>query len=174
MKKTNLLLLLLLLNIGVAAQDTTNLKYEMPKNSVNGSFLGDASIISISYERLFPINPNLFFTGKIGVGYNEDFQFELIKWEDSNSSTNKHITISHHITSNFGKKKYYFECGLGGTIIGGNTNYNYLLYPIVGYRLQPLKSNKVNFRVYSCIPVTPFKYTNVWFSPIAISVGYSF
>jgi hypothetical protein len=176
MKKLHFFILLLLSSISLTAQIPQNTADNtMPKNNIYANFLGDASIVSINYERIFPISSTAFLTGKVGVGYNEDYHMlPVIDWGNSNYYSNKYITFTHHITANWGKKKFYFELGLGGTIVGGNTNYNYLLYPIIGYRLQPFKSNKVNFRVFSCIPVAPFRYTSIWFSPIGVSVGYSF
>ncbi|WP_320053680.1 hypothetical protein [uncultured Acetobacteroides sp.] len=173
MKKTYLFLLCFFASISLVAQNTTGSNNIIPRSGVYANFLGDASVVSINYERIFPFSSTMFLTGKVGVGYNEDYHLHIAEWGNSNYSPDKFITFTHHITANLGKKKFYFELGLGGTIVGGNTKYNYLLYPIIGYRLQPLKSNKVNFRVFSCVPIAPFRYTSIWFSPIGVSVGLS-
>ena len=85
------------------------------------------------------------------------------------------MIIPHHITGNLGKGKHLFEFGVGASIILGNTNQNYLLYPIVGYRIHPLKSNKLNFRVNLSIPYTAIGYTeDIMFSPFGLSAGIIF
>ena len=53
------------------------------------------------------------------------------------------------------------------------TDVNYLFYPIVGYRISPLNSGKVNFRIFGHIPTkTTGKFNN--FIPFGFSLGVSF
>ena len=108
----------------------------------------------------------LFLTGQIGFGYNEQF----LIW---GGPPEKFRTIPHHITGNWGKRKHFFEFGLSGAIISGNTNNHYLLGPIVGYRLQPLKTNKVNFRIYASPPLI-IDYNTEIMSFAGLSVGICF
>ncbi|NHK29701.1 MAG: hypothetical protein FK730_00015 [Asgard group archaeon] len=142
-----------------------------PQNNINLNLLGDASIFSVSYERIFFISSNFFLTGKLGLGYNEEFRLCLF---GSCPPTEKHLTIPHHITGNLGIERHLFECGIGGTIITGNTNQNYLLYLIVGYRLQPQKPNMVTFRIFGSIPFTGFWTEDILFIPLGLSLGISF
>ena len=44
-----------------------------PMNSFNLN-LGDASGISLSYERLFKIGENFLLAGRIGLGFNEEYR----------------------------------------------------------------------------------------------------
>ena len=155
----------------IFAQNNSDTIVIRPLNNISVNVLGDASLISLNYERLFLINPNTFITGKIGIGYNEEFQ--LFSWGDA-TPPSKYLTIPHHITVNFGKRKHFFEAGLGGTFIHGNTSQHYIPYPIVGYRLQPLKSNKLNFRVFVCFPFSGLdsKQTDdIIFSLLGLSLG---
>jgi len=86
----------------------------------------------------------------------------------------KYLTLPHHITGNLGRGKHFLEFELGGTIIYGNTNQNYLIYPIFGYRLHPLNSNKVNFRLFGNIPFSGLNTEDILFSPFGLSLGISF
>ncbi len=133
--------------------------------------MGDASIISINFEKLFSISDNLLLAGKIGLGYNEELK--ICVWGNC-SPPNKYFTIPHHITLNYGRKKHFIELGLGGTLLVGETSEYYYLYPILGYRFFPLKSNKINFRVFGELPLTNWDNIGVIFIPFGISVGWSF
>jgi len=149
-------------------RDSTDIR---PTNNINLNLFGDASIISLNYERLFLINQNFFITGKLGIGWNQDFQLCLF---GTCQPTKYYLTMPHHITGNLGKGRHFLEFGLGGTIINGKTNQHYLLYPIVGYRLQPLKSNKVVFRIFGSIPFTGLEAENILFVPFGLSLGVRF
>lgn len=144
---------------------------ERPLNSIQLNLLGDASLISINYDKQFLISQTFILSSKFGLGYNEEFQLCIF---GPCSSPEKYLTIPHHITGNIGKRKHFFEFGLGGTIISGNTNQNYFLYPIVGYRILPLNSNKVNFRVFGQIPFTGLEIEDILFIPFGLSIGISF
>ena len=117
-----------------------------------------------NYERLLLISQNFKLIAKGGLGINEEFTL-------FGSSANHFVTLPHHLTCNFGRNKHHLEVGLGGTVIIGQTNEPYLLYTIIGYRLMPLKKNKVNFRIYGSVPLNGFERVNVIFIPIGLSIG---
>ena len=143
-----------------------------PTNDINLNLLGDASFFSDNYERLFLINPDRFFiTGDLGFGYTEEFHLCIF---GPCSSPVSDITIPHRITGNLGWKRNFFEFGLGGTLISTTTPAHYFLYPIVGYRLQPLKSDRVNFRIFAEYPLPGFRSEYLIFIPVGWSVGYCF
>jgi len=175
MKKTLLTVVLLAFSwqllLSQSTMDSSNMR---PMNNVNLSFIGDVSVISINYERLFLVKSNSFITGKLGVGFNQEFQ---ICFSSNCGPPENFTTIPHHITANVGKGKHFFEFGLGGTFISGNDDHNYLLYPIIGYRLQPIKSNRVNLRVFGVIHqntnASDF-YGDVWLVPLGLSFGVIF
>lgn len=169
MKKITITLIYIVFGGVVFAQRNTDTIPERPINGISLSLLGDASIISFHYERLFLIRNNFFITGKLGLGYIEEFQLCLF---GSCSTPEKYLTIPHHITGNIGRGKNFFEFGLGGTIINGNTSQHYLLYPIVGYRLQPKRSNKFNLRIFAEFPVS--RVEDILFVPFGLSMGIYF
>lgn len=171
MKKTILTLLLASYGILLFAQNNNDSNHIRPGNGIYLNLLGDASLISINYEKLFFVSSNFIVTGKSGLGYNEKFQicFGGPCWEPK-----RYVTVPHHITGNIGEGRNFLEFGLGGTIIGGNTSQHYLLYPIVGYRLVPLKANKLNFRIFGQIPFSGLETEDVIFVPIGGSLGLSF
>jgi hypothetical protein len=148
------------------AQKSEEIIETRPLNSFNINLLGDASLISFNFERQYLISSTFILTSKIGLGYNKEF---LI----FGSNQEHYLTIPHHITGNIGKGKHFFEFGLGGTIISGNTTQPYLLYPIVGYRILPLKSNEINFRIFGQIPFFE-THATIPFIPLGLSLGISF
>ena len=175
MKKKSILYLLvtlLIIQFQAYAQDKLASNNSRPLNNINLNLLGDACLVSINYERLMLINETIFLAGKLGIGYNEEFTLGI---GSSSTPLDKYLIIPHHITGNLGKGKHLFEFGVGGSIILGNTNQNYLLYPIVGYRIHPQKSNKFNFRVFISLPYTAMEITeDITFSPLGLSVGIIF
>ena len=91
------------------AQNQEEIVDARPLNSINLNLLGDASLISINYERQFLVSPAFILSSKLGLGYN----FEFIIF----GNPEHYLTIPHHITGNIGKGRHFFEFGLGGTII---------------------------------------------------------
>ncbi|MFD2515934.1 hypothetical protein ACFSRY_18830 [Pontibacter locisalis] len=173
MKKIVLLIALTASSLSLFAQSKAGLtdKPEIrPQNNIYINLLGDASIVSLNYDRLLFISQGFFFSGKVGVGYNEEFSI----CSSEGCSPEQFITVTHHVTGNLGKGRHFAEFGLGGTLINGNTNEKYLAYPIVGYRLQPLRSKKVNLRVYGSVPFTGLDTEDILYAPYGLSVGISF
>ena len=166
MKKILLITIFIIATVFSFAQnkkDTTKLR---PVQNINLSYVGVPTSFSFNYEKIFFINPRFFLTGQLGIGYYEEFLL-------FGSDPEKSITIPHHFTGNWGKRKHFIEFGLCGTIIPGNSGNHYLLGPILGYRFQPLKSNKVNFRYFGSIPLIGFN-NNIYLAPVGISVGICF
>lgn len=164
-----LLAIQLLVSVTAFGQSNDALVDTRPLNSVSINLFGDASLISLNYERQFVISPSFILTGKFGLGYNEAFR---LCFGPCVGPDEKFFTVPHHITGNFGKGKHFFEFGLGGTFLSGDPNKFYLLYPMAGYRLLPLKSKKVNFRIYGQLPIEEAQI--ILFSPFGISLGISF
>ena len=153
------------------AQNISDTISVRPMNNINLNILGDASIVSLNYERLFFITPGIFISGDLGIGFNQEFTQNL---DGSGASTpDTYLTIPHHITGNIGKGKHFFEFGMGGTIINGFPDKKYFLYPIIGYRLQPLKSNKVNFRIFTTL-LNNGKDSEIYILPLGLSLGLCF
>ena len=147
-----------------------------PLNNVYVNLFGDASMISINYERLHFVSGKVFLAGKLGLGANIESDLSSSVYPEETGSL---TTIPHHITANFGRKRSFFEFGLGGTIITGNIPRHYFMYSIIGYRLHPLQSKKMNFRIYGQIPISKFEWVEIFpnpgfaYSPLGLSVGIS-
>lgn len=172
MRKVILVLILLNTDIILFAQNQKELVNTRPLNSISLNLLGDASIISLNYERQFLVSPTFILSSKLGFGYNEEFQ--LCISGPCSSAPEMYLTVPHHITVNIGKGRHFFEFGLGGTIINGNTTQPYLLYPIVGYRILPLRSNKINIRIFGLLPFSGLETDDILFIPFGLSIGESF
>ena len=124
---------------------------ERPLNNISVNFIGDASYISIHYEKLHLKNKSYILAYKLGLGYNQEFQ--LCLFGPCSSPAENYLTIPHHVTANLGTTRSFFEFGLGGTMLFGETAVPYIFYPILGYRFLPLNSNQLNFRLYFQPPV---------------------
>ncbi|MBK9255188.1 MAG: hypothetical protein IPM42_06830 [Saprospiraceae bacterium] len=151
------------------AQGEDKIKSEMPLNSYYVNILGDASLISINYERILLKNSKGLIAAKVGLGYGREFEICLF---GNCSSEQSFLTIPHHITKSFGSRNKFFEVGLGATMMISNEYNKYLIYPIVGYRLHPLKNLGLNFRIYVQFPLTDID--QIFFIPIGVSLGTSF
>lgn len=167
--KTILLPILLFTGLNLIAQDQDSIFNPRPLNNINLNIFGDASLISVNYERQFSVNSKFLISSKFGIGYNQTYNIL------STEKELKYLTLPHHITGNLGKGRHFFEFGLGGTAIIGNTNKPYFLYPLVGYRILPLRSNKLNFRVFGHIPFSEgrLKEANGAGAPVFIYIGWN-
>lgn len=144
-----------------------------PKNNAYLTIGGaDGALISLNYERLFLTSEKFFITAKIGAGYNE--QFRLCILGPCSPPIKKYFVITEHLTADFGKGKSFFEVGLGSTIICGVASTNVLIYPILAYRIQPLVSKKILFRISLGFPIFNYDNIELIFLPIGFSVGGSF
>jgi hypothetical protein len=142
-----------------------------PYNSVSINMFGDGSILSAGFERLFEQKTNFFLSGKIGIGFTQEFR--ICVWGPCDKPKN-FLTLPHQITANFGKGRHFLEMGAGGTFIVGDIAQHYQVYPILGYRYQPLKPNKFNFRIFGSLPLIKMKSENILFIPVGFSLGYCF
>ncbi len=172
MKKLVLVLIPLTISITLLAQYQEEPNEMRPTKSLNLSLLGDVSLISINFEKLLIVKPTFILSSKLGFGFNEEFQ--ICAFGPCSSPPQKYLTIPHHVTANFGKGKSFFELGLGGTIIKGNKSQPYMLYPIIGYRIVPLRLNRANFRAFGQIPFWNNESNDIMFFPIGISFGICF
>lgn len=166
MRKQILILVIVIARTTLFAQNN-----ERPLNSIQINLLGDASIISINYDKQFLISSTFVLSGKLGLGYNQEFE---LCFTGSCPSPKNFTTIPHHITGNIGKGRHFFEFGIGGTVIVGNTKQIYFLYPMVGYRILPLNAGKLNFRIFGQIPFSGLGADDILFVPFGLSLGRSF
>lgn len=145
MRTIFLTLILLSHHTGLISQNPIAALNTRPLNSVYFNLLGDAALISINYDRLFILDPSFAISGKLGIGVNKEL--DICIFGDCDPSIT-FISIPHHITCNYGQGGHFVEFGVGGAYFLEHPTQAYLLYPILGYRYVPLKSGKLNFRVY--------------------------
>lgn len=136
-------------------------------NNLYINILGNASDLSLNYEKLYLQGNDNFLTTKIGIGFVKEFQL-------FSNNTETYITFPHHMTYNIKCKSFYFEMGLEGTAILGNTKDNYLLYPLIGIRRQILEKKACFFRLYFSAPIAGFNDKDILYVPVGINLGYSF
>lgn len=145
-------------------------------NNFGINAFGNASLVSVGYERILISCSKFLLAGKVGVGYN--YQKDRC-WMGGcpDLPKTRYLTIPHHLTGNFGRRIHFFEFGLGGTsFIGDNDEIyqekqKYLIYPIIGYRLQPLETKRLFLRFFVYFPVPE---AEVRFTPIGINLGLTF
>ena len=168
MKKLMIILIITFVTTLMWAQVIMQEKEARPFNNINVNLLGNASIISINYERLFQVHPKILIAGNIGFGYNLEFTL----FDDHPESF---TTIPMHVTGNYGKMKNMLEFGVGYTIINDKKEYwKNATYAIIGYRIQPFESGKTNFRVFVMPPISDMDATSILFIPIGLSFGHCF
>lgn len=138
------------------AQPAEDFSETRPRNDLSINLLGDASIISLSYERVLLhssnyfiagiFSPNFFLAGKLGLGYGvEGISLGCFSPPCLESPPEKkYLTLPHHLTANIGNGKKFFEFGVGGTFFNGG----YISYATVGFRVHPLVSEGLSFRIF--------------------------
>jgi hypothetical protein len=173
MRKLILVLMLLKTSEILFAQNIYEEVEPRPLNNVTLNFIGDASLVSINYERQFLVTPNFIISSRIGIGHYGEFSLcsSLIL---CTTPPAQYLTIPHHITGNLGKGKHFFEFGFGGVVIDGNTPQPYIFYPVIGYRILPLLSKEISFRLFVHIPFSGIEVDGIFFIPAGISVGLTF
>ena len=146
MKKVLLLLHIMVSAAGANAQEGEVEKDPRPDFIISGNLAGDASILSLDFDKLFFLKPALTLSVKGGLGFNSEFQLF------SSEPPNNYFILPHHVTCNFGKNRSFLELGVGGAWVTDNRNNYYLGYPILGYRYHPFKNPGFSFRVWIYYP----------------------
>lgn len=150
------------------AQPVADLSETRPRNDISINLFGDASLISFNYERLIVVSPDFLLAGKFGLGYSEEDLFSFCLSPTCEASPiKKYATLPHHLTANIGGKKKFLELGIGGTIYGGG----YVFYGIGGFRIQPLESEKLTFRIFAQRRIFQASTSDILFSPFGLSLG---
>lgn len=171
MNKLLLIFLILISGHKSSAQSIQDSTLILGNNNINVNLLGDASFISLKYERQFFLSTSSFISSSFGVGYNAEFQFCLNGPCNNTNSPKRFLTVPHSLTINFGRLRNFFEIGVGGTILFGDTSEKYFLYPIIAWRIQPNKSGKGNFRLFASVPFSGIETEDILWIPVGISFG---
>ena len=171
MQATKIFFLCFIISWGhqLLAQMEQETDFLLKDNNVNFNMFGDASFVSVNYERLIELSPGAFLASSLGVGYNAEFQFCL--FGPCTYGPERFLTLPHHFTVNIGKKRHFFEVGIGGTVIIGNTSEHYFLYPLLGFRVQPNKSGRGTIRLYFSVPFSGMETEDILWIPVGISIG---
>ncbi len=156
------------------SQDTN---FTRPKNSISLNLIGNGSLVGLNFDRSFFLKENIFISTMIGFGFNEISEGFLNK-----NGGISCVTVPHQLTINMGIKRHFVEAGIGGTSVTGSNKIPYLVYPTVGYRLQPKQKNGFNMRIYGSLLLLETKSNYsilpdagyIFFSPFGISIGTSF
>jgi hypothetical protein len=147
MKKIILIMVLTLQLAGLRAQETAVPPEYRPDFIISANIAGDASLLTLGFEKLFFVKPKLTLAGKLAFGYNQDFQLF------SSAPPTNYFILPHSFTLNLGEGKRSFgELGIGGAWITSNSENYYLFYPILGYRYHPFKNPGFSFRAWIYYP----------------------
>ena len=169
MKRTVWGFLLLLIAPGLWAQEKGMTDSVRSEFIISVNLAGDASVLSLGFEKLFFLKPGVILAGKVGFGFNQEFQLF-----DPDPPQNYFI-LPHHVTVNLGGgKRSFVEMGIGGSWITDNRDNYYLVYPMVGYRLHPFKIPGFSFRACLFYPfgqMSVLDTTDMWLVPLGLSVG---
>ncbi len=153
--------------------DSTSQDFRL-KNYLSMSFLGDASLIALNYERQFLMSSDNFLSSNFGIGYNREFI--LICWPSPCPVLRDFLTISHHLKTNIGKGNNFFEFGFGGTLLVGayGKTKSFLAYPIIGYKRYSSEAKKISLRIFLSFPIYRLNTTGIIYSPVGVSLGKTF
>lgn len=169
MKRSALLFLLTLFMVTGSAQEGDTMQSKRSSFVIGMNLSGDASLISLSFDKLFYIKPDFALAARMGFGFNQEFQI----FSTGEPPVNYFI-LPMSVTCNFGKGRSYLECGIGGSLVAGNDISYYLGYPILGYRYHPFKNPGFSFRVWLFYPfgqLPVVESTDVLFAPVGLSIG---
>lgn len=155
----------------LSAQDIISSPRTRALNNLNIGLLGEASVLSLSYERLFILTPGLLLSAEVGVGFNKEFELCIFGPCEAPQS---YAVFPHHLTLNIGRRKNHLELGVGGGRVSSIASKGYVVFPIIGYRHQPTEFNKAVFRIHISPPVTVSGDLNMLNSPIGFNVGITF
>ncbi|MBN2729874.1 MAG: hypothetical protein JXR53_11685 [Bacteroidales bacterium] len=131
---------------------------------------GNVSVFSASYGHILKVG-NVFY-GSIGggLGYAQDVNiFNIATSRDPET----YLTLPYYFTAMLGKTRHFAEIGIGGTFVFGDLEKYHYLYPMLGYRLQPLRSNRLHFKFYASMLNTNSP-DNLWIIPVGMALGFNF
>jgi len=168
-KKTCLILLLAAMAAAAKSQDIAANDNGRSEFIVSANISSGAALLSLDFEKLVFLKPDRMLAVGAGLGFNQEFQIFTTSEGPAN-----YFILPHHVTFNVGKKRSFFEMGLGASWVSGDNQNWYLVYPMAGYRYHPFNNPGFSFKAWAYFPfgqkfVT--EYAETLFSPIGLSFG---
>ena len=147
---------------------------QRPKKNISFGVGGESGLISLNHEKLHLFSFKLMMSNKIGIGLTQDYSLT--------NPQNYFIALPANISFCFGKRRVLFEAGFGATVFLqiNEPLYQFCFHPIIGYRWQPLKMNKLFFKIFAALPNKlnqsniSISESEILFVPIGINIGKSF
>lgn len=126
-----------------------------PSNNINACALGGASYFSINIEKFFLNKEKSFFAVSAGIGMARSKEKTELPIQPPSGS---YFTIPASLTFNIGSNKNFFEFGIGCSRLIETIDQavDYYVYPVIGYRFQPMEKYKLNLRVFINLPYGSF------------------
>ena len=171
MNRVLLVLFLTFSTAGAYSQDTDTVQKWRSDFIISANIAGDASILSLGFDKFFFLKPALTLSAKVGFGFNQEFQIF------SSEPPNSYFILPHHLTCNFGRNRSFLELGVGASWVTGNRDNYYPVYPILGYRYHPFKNPGFSFRVWVYYPLGQKNFFNwdvIMMIPYGLSFGVAF
>jgi hypothetical protein len=146
-----------------------------PTKNLHITVAGEGGLLSFNQEKLRLISFKSILVTKIGLGVSIDSSFT--------EPMHGYMTIPASLSLCIGERKHLFEMGMSATVFLriNDPVYEFSVSPIVGYRYQPLKENKLVIRIYAAFPYSldfstyyKLKETRALLVPLGISIGKCF
>lgn len=151
------------------AQEAKPADESRPDFNISMNIGGDASLISLGFEKLFFLESGTALAAKIGFGFNQEFN--LFQSDDPINF----FILPHSFAVNLGNgKRSYGEMGIGGSWVTDNTVHYYFIYPMIGFRYHPFKNPGFSFKAWAFWPfgqLDKVEDSDVLISPFGLSFG---
>ena len=170
LKEFALVLILAFSALGAYPQDVGEASNGRSEFIISANLAGDASLLSLGFDKLFFLKPALTLSTKVGFGFNQEFQLF------SSDPPSSYFILPHHVTCNFGRNRSFLEFGVGAAWVTDNRDDYYPVYPILGYRYHPFKKPGFSFRVWVYTPLGKknfYDWDVIMMIPYGLSFGYA-
>lgn len=142
------------------------------------SIFGNGSLASVDFESAIKVKNDMHLCFKVGIGLNitehacPPFCRHTQQYDMASLPIHM-LTLIYVARKNKGQA--FLEMGLGGTIAFSEEQANYLVYPIVGYRVYPFRYLPLYYRIYTHLPYVRRKADHFcgYYTPFGLSLGYS-
>lgn len=142
------------------------------------SVFGNGSLASFDFESAFKVKNEMHLCIKTGIGQNiieHDCQPVCVHTTQYDMATLPIHLIGLIYVAKKRKGESFLELGIGSTFAISEGDFNYLVYPIIGYRVYPFRYLPLHYRIYTHLPYTKSrpKHFSGYYTPFGLSLGYS-